>query len=179
MRRLHRAAFLLAAVLLAAGGAGAFAAGNATYYYSVSLGSFSSESFMPAEYSDLSASIESAKGEPMNIAFSMHYLLPVNPLSFEASYAGLGLDLTLFYLQKHPLSWLSPRKTALAPMASLTAFAPVTDLRDLRYTLAFSPFRLYAGYGYFSLGTFSFVFDAGFLPAGWGVKLFEFSYLVF
>ena len=179
MRRSKATAFLSVALLLAAVGARVSAAGNVSYYYSVSLGSFSSGVLQPAEYSDLSASIEWGRGEPMNMAFSMHYLLPVNPLSFEASFAGLGADLTLFYLQKHPLRWLSPRKTALAPMIGVAAFAPVTDLRDLRYTLAFSPFRLYSGYGYFSLGAFSLVFDGEFSQAGWGLKLFEFSYLVF
>jgi len=177
--KIKRTTFLFAAALLAACGAKAFAAENATYYYSVSLGSFSSDVFMPAEYSDLSVSIESAKGSPMNFALSMHYLLPVNPLSFEESFAGLGIDLTLFYLQNHPLSWISPRKTALAPMISVAALVPVADLSALRYTLSFSPLRFFSGYGYFSLGAFSLVFDTSLSTEGWGLKLFEFSYLVY
>jgi len=185
MRKPKRLASLFLTVLLAVCGAKSFAAGDAfvagktSFYYSVSLGSFSTELFMPAEYSDFSASIDFAKSRPMNLALSAHYLLPVNPLSFDESLAGLGVDLTLFYLQNHPFQWISPRKAALAPMLSAAVLAPITDFTDIRYTLTLSPLRFFSGYGYFSLGAFSLIFQTALSPEGWGLKLFEFSYLLF
>jgi len=156
-----------------------FAEEKTAYYYSVSMEGFSSALFSAAEYADFSASIEFTPREAVNPAFSMHYLLPANPLSIEDSLAGISIDLTLFYLGDHPLAWMSPRKTSLAPQLSAAAYVPVADLGNLRYTVSLSPFRLFAGYGYFSVGAFSLVLDPSFAVNGWGIRLFDFSYLRF
>ena len=174
-----RPTLLLVLALFGASTFSAFAEEQANFYYSVSMEGFSSPLFSAAEYTDFSASIEFAKGSALNPAFSMHYLLPTNPFSIGDSLAGIGIDITLFYLGDNPLSWMSPRKTSLAPMISATAYVPIADLESLRYTLSLSPLRLFAGYGYFSVGAFSLVLDPSFTVNGWGLQLFDFSYLVF
>ncbi|MFA5852693.1 MAG: hypothetical protein WC820_08330 [Spirochaetales bacterium] len=157
----------------------AFAKEKASYYYSVSMEGFSSPLFSASEYADFSASIEVSPRDAINPAFSMHYLLPANPLAIGDSLAGISIDLTLFYLEDHPLAWMSPRKTSLAPQLSAAAYVPIADLGNLRYTVSLSPFRLFAGYGYFSIGAFSLVLDPSFTVSGWGLRLFDFSYLKF
>jgi hypothetical protein len=156
-----------------------FAKDRASFYYTVAMDGFSSDRFTAAEYADLSASIEFAKGNVLNPAFSMRWLVPVNPFSLTGSLVGLGVDITLFYLQDHPLAWMSPRRMALAPLLSAAAYVPITNPKNPLYSLSLAPFRLFAGYGYFSVGTLSLVFDASFDFDGWGLRLFEFSYLVF
>ena len=170
---------LLSLAFLSAADFPAFAKEKASYYYSVSMEGFSSPFFSAAEYADFSASIEFAPREDLNPAFSMHYLLPANPLSIGDSLAGISLDLTLFYLGNHPLAWMSPRTTSLAPQVSAAAYVPIADPENLRYTLSFSAFRLFAGYGYFSFGALSLVLDSSFALSGWGLRLFDFSYLRF
>jgi len=180
MKKQNRGAMpLLLLAFFSASAFPAFAKEKVTYYYSVSMEGFSSPLFSAAEYTDFSASIEFASREEMNPAFSMHYLLPANPLSIGDSLAGLSIDLTLFYLGDHPLAWMSPRKTSLAPQLSVAAYVPIADLGNPRYTVSLSPFRLFAGYGYFSVGAFSLVLDPSFTVRGWGLRLFNFSYLVF
>lgn len=178
-KHFHGATIFLILVFLPAAAFPAFAREKASYYYSVSMEGFSSPLFSAAEYADVSASIEFAPREVLNPAFSMHCLLPANPFSIGDSLAGISLDLTLFYLAKHPLAWMSPRMTSLAPQVSMAAYLPVADPENLRYTMSFSPFRLFAGYGYFSVGAFSLVLDSSFTPNGWGIRLFDFSYLRF
>ncbi|HWP68028.1 MAG TPA: hypothetical protein VN437_01920 [Rectinemataceae bacterium] len=156
-----------------------FAASKASFYYSIGAEGFSSPLFSSAEYADISSSIELAKGKAFNPAVSAHYLIPANPFSFAESLAGLGVDITLFYLQNHPFAWMFPRKTALAPTLGMAVYTPFANLANIRYTLSLSPFRLFTGYGYFAVGAFGLVFDSSFAMDGWGLKLFEFSYLVF
>lgn len=164
--------------------------GSPSCYYSVTLGGFSSAAFSDAaspaaEYTDFSASIEFAKGKSMNPAISMHYLLPVNPLSFADSQLGIGVDVTLFYAKRHPFSWMSPRTTTLAPLLSAAVYAPIkgtgstNGIGNLTYILTFTPLRLFSGEGYFSAGALNVVFDSSFSLKGWGARLFEFSYFIF
>lgn len=167
-------AFLLV-TLLSCPAFPASAADKGKSYFSVSLGGFSSSLFPEAEYLDLAASVEFAKGRALDPTFSMHWLFPANPLSLADSFAGLGLDTTLFYMENHPFAWVSPRKTAWAPSIGAAAYVPVLDLENICYTANIAPFRIFTGYGYFSLGSFSLVFDAAFDLDGWGLKLFEFS----
>lgn len=173
------ALFLFALAFLSVSATQVFAKEKASFYYSVSLKGFSSPLFSASEYADFSASIEFARGSAINPAFSMRYLLPANPLSLSESLVGIGIDVTLFYLRNHPLAWMSPRSTSLAPLLSAAAYVPVIDLSNPRYTLSLSPFRLFAGYGYFAVGTFSLALDPSFAVDGWGIGLFDFSYVAF
>lgn len=157
----------------------AFAEDMPSRYYSISMGGISSSSYSAGEFADISASVEFAKGKTFNPALTMRWLVPVNPISFTGSLVGLGIDLTLFYLQDHPLARMSPRKTALAPLLGFAAHLPVTNPTNPLYTVSLSPFRLFAGYGYFSVGAFSIVLNDSFAVDGWGLKIFEFSYLVY
>jgi len=178
MKRLNRRALILFFLaLFARSAAPSFAGNENSFYYSVSMGGFSSPLFTEAEYMDFSASAKIIDTPVLGSAFTIHYLIPVNPLSFAESLAGLGVDLTLFHIKKHPFAWMSARETTLAPMASATVYAPFANLRDIRYTVSLSPLRLFAGYGYFSVGSFGLVFDSSFAMKGWGIELFEFSYM--
>jgi hypothetical protein len=173
----RRAVILFSLALFARSAPPSFAEGEASFYYSVSMGGFSSPLFTQAEYMDFFASAKIIDMPVLGSAFTMHYLIPVNPLSFAESQAGLGVDITLFHIKKHPFTWMSARETVLAPMASATVYAPFANLRDIRYTVSLSPLRLFAGYGYFSVGSFGLVFDSSFAMKGWGIELFEFSYI--
>ena len=178
-KTIRRLASLFFIALLSASAAPAFEKGKTSLYYSVSMGGYTSSLFSAAEYADISASIEFASGRAFNPALSLHYLIPVNPFSVADSLAGFGVDLGLFYLLNHPMGWMSPRRTALAPSLGATLYLPLADPENLRYELSISPLRLFAGYGYFSFGAASLILDASFAVAGWGLRLFEFSYLIF
>ncbi|HWR12133.1 MAG TPA: hypothetical protein VN445_09940 [Rectinemataceae bacterium] len=177
MKRRYHGAIPLCFLALFTLTASSAAADKTSFYYSISMGGFSSPLFTVAEYMDFSASVGIDDGPVLGSAFSTHYLMPVNPLSLADSLAGLGFDFTLFHLKNHPFAWMSPRETLLAPTLSATAYLPFSDLKDIRYTLSLSPIRLFAGYGYFTLGSFGLVYDSSFVLEGWCVKLFELSYM--
>jgi hypothetical protein len=157
----------------------AHAEAKASYYYSVSLCGYASPGFSSAEYAEFSASVASARTAPAAIALSMRFSLPLNPFSLAGSLAGLSVDLTPFKLLSHPFAWMSPRQTALAPLISFAAMAPVADLKDLWYVATLSPLRLYSGDGYFAAGALELVLSGDFAVRGWGIRLLEFSYFVF
>ena len=170
---------LLILIASAAAALPASAENQVSRYHSVSMGGISSDSYTAGEFAEFSASVEFSRGKALNPALSLRWLMPLNPLSYEGSLAGLGLDITLFYMGRHPLARLSPRKSSLAPLLSLTAYVPVADLANPIFSVGLSPFRLFTGFGYFSAGIFSLVLDDSFAVDGWGLKLFEFSYMVY
>lgn len=169
----------LCIILFTVAGSWASADAKASFYYSVSLGGYSSGLFSDAEYSDLSLSVRTPGTGNMKPALTAHWLVPVNPLSIGDSLAGLSCDLTLFHLKRHPFSRLSMRNTTLAPMTGIAVFVPVADPGEVHFAVSFYPVRLFSGDMYFSAGAFSIVLDKSLSFEGWGMKLFEISYFLF
>lgn len=172
-------AFIVVGAAAASPGAPGALKSQGALSYSAALAGFSSPLFSSAEYLDFSLAWELRKGRFLNPALSARFLLPANPFSPADSLAGLGLDLTLLYAQNHPLAWMSPRRTALAPQLGLCAYFPLADPQAFRFAAELSLFRLYAGYGYFSFGDVSLIFDTAPSLQGWGFRILKFSYLVF
>jgi len=146
--------------------------------YAVSLEGFSSTLFGGGEYAGLSLSAGWENRGGFGVGLSARLLAPVNPPELGGSLAGFGAELALGRFQRHPLAWLSPRSTALAPAIGIAAYLPLNGAAAPRYVVEAAPIRLYSGYGYVALGSPSLVLDEFLAPAGWGLKLFEFSYLL-
>ncbi|MCE1195988.1 hypothetical protein LWX53_05765 [bacterium] len=175
-----RAALILAAIfsLLAAPPAAAGTGGRFSLSYAVSLEGFGSALFGAGEYAEfaLAAGWETRGG--LGASLSARLLAPINPPDIGDSLVGLGAELSLGRLQRHPLAWMSPRSTALAPSVGIAAYFPLSGADSPRYVLEAEPIRLYSGYGYLALGSPSLVLDEFLAPAGWGLALFKFSYLL-
>jgi hypothetical protein len=180
-----RTALILAAFLaclagppLAALPPSAGAKGRFTTRYAVSLEGFGSALFGEGEYAGLSLAAGWEDKGGFGAGFSARLLTPINPPVIAGSLAGLGAELTLGRFQRHFLAWMSPRRTALAPAIGVAAYVPLGSAFSPRYVLEAAPLRLYSGYGYVSLCSPRIVLDGSLAPAGWGLKLFEFSYLL-
>lgn len=180
-----RAALILAALFtalaapsLAAQPRAAGAGGRFSLRYAVSLEGFGSALFGEGEYAGLSLAAGWENSGGFGASLSARLLAPINPPDLGGSLAGLGAELALGRFQRHPLAWMSPRSTALAPAIGIAAYLPLDGADSPRYVLDAAPIRLSSGYGYVVLGSPSLVLDESLAPAGWGLKLFEFSYLL-
>lgn len=180
-----RTALILAACLALAGASplpasprAAGAEGRFSLRYAVSLEGFGSALFGEGEYTGLSLAAGWENQGGVGAGLSARVLVPINPPAIGDSLAGLGAELTLGRFRRHPLAWMSPRRTALAPTIGIVAYLPLNGVASPRYVVEAAPIRLYSGYGYVALGSPSLVLDEFLTPAGWGLKLFEFSYLL-
>lgn len=154
------------------------AEGRFSLRYAVSLEGFGSALFGEGEYAGLSLAAGWENKSGFGASLSARLLAPVNPLDLGETLAGLGAELALGRFQRHPLAWMSPRSTALAPAIGIAAYLPLNGAASPRYVVEAAPIRLYSGYGYVALCSPSLALDQSLAPAGWGLKLFEFSYLL-
>lgn len=179
---------VLAALPIAALPSPASAKGRFTARYAVSLEGFGSSPngaapneaalFGEGEYAGLSLAAGWEDKGGFGAGISARLLTPINPPAIAGSLAGIGAELTLGRFQRHFLEWMSPRRTALAPAIGVAAYVPLGSAFSPRYVLEAAPIRLYSGYGYVSLCSPRLVLDESLAPAGWGLKLYEFSYLL-
>lgn len=180
-----RTALIIAALFaaLAAQPVAAGAEGGFSLRYAVSLEGFGpapnhAALFGGGEYAGLSLAAGWEGKGGFGAGLSARLLAPINPPEIAGSLLGLGAELALGRFQRHPLAWMSPRSTALAPAVGIAAYFPLSGAASPRYVLEAAPIRLYSGYGYVALASPSLVLDESLAPAGWGLKLFEFSYLL-
>ena len=180
-----RTALIMAALFAAFAALPAAAAdeGRLSLSYAVSLEGFGqafngAPLFGKGEYAGLSLAAGWEGKGGFGAGISARLLAPINPPELGGSLLGLGAELALGRFQRHPLAWMSPRSTALAPAVGIAAYFPLSVAASPRYVLEAAPIRLYSGYGYFAIVSPSLVLDESLAPAGWGLKLFEFSYLL-
>lgn len=148
-------------------------------FYSVALHGYSAPKiFTAAPIADVSLGFHLFQWPYLSPALGIHMYIPTDSLSLSAMKAGVTLDLTIAYSERHPLSDRFIREHRWAPLARFGAGFPLKNLSEMYYLFSFSPLRIFEGSGYYSVGAASLLFDTSMGLSGWGIGLFEFTYMM-
>lgn len=148
-------------------------------FYSVALHGYSAPKvFTAAPIADVSLGFHLFQWPYLSPALGIHMYIPTDSLSLSAMKAGVTLDLTIAYSERHPLSDRFIREHRWAPLARFGAGFPLKNLLEMYYLFSFSPLRIFEGSGYYSVGAASLLFDTSMGLSGWGIGLFEFTYMM-
>lgn len=131
------------------------------------------------EYLDLGLFVD-----PFDLAFlrpsaSLRLIVPLFPFDAGRTEGAAGLDLELFSLRRHPLRAIMAQASAYAPALSATRSFSFVDPARGEWAIGAHPIRLRTGDARYSFLAPELLFGPGFEPAGWSLKLFEFSYMIF
>lgn len=148
-------------------------------FYAVALHGYSApDIFSAAPIADISLGLDLFQWPYLSPALGIHMYIPTDSLSLSAMKAGATLDLTIAYTERHPLSDRFIREHRWAPLARIGAGFPLKNLSEMYYQFSFSPLRIFEGSGYYSVGAASLLFDKSMGLSGWGIGLFEFTYMM-
>lgn len=149
--------------------------GEPSFFYSLSMETYSSPALPVGEYGGAKAGIDLSRGGA-GISIFLRGTLPYAPFDPAGGAAGLGIDIRPFAAKRHILEWLSPRRTHWLPSVGASILFPFQEPGDFLLEASLSPFRLYAGWGNISFLSLCLLRDGDFKDRGWGLGILEFSY---
>lgn len=147
----------------------------------VSTRGFSDDSGFPAgEYANLGLFIDPFQHGFLNPSASIRWLTSLFPFHPETSMIEFGVDIDLFSFRNHPLKGIMYQNSALGPaLAASWAFSPSQGIASGDLFLTVHILRLRTGDARYNLLSPELLLRGGHELAGWGLRLFEFSYFLF
>lgn len=131
------------------------------------------------EYLDLGLFVDPFELAVLRPSASLRLIVPLFPFDAGRIEGAAGLDLELFGLRRHPLRAIMAQASAYAPALSASRSFSFLDPLSGEWAIGAHPIRLRTGDARYSFLAPELLFGPGFEPAGWSLKLFEFSYLIF
>lgn len=131
------------------------------------------------EYLDLGLFVDPFDFAVLRPSASLRLIVPLFPFDAGRIEGAAGLDLELFGLRKHPLRAIMAQASAYAPALSAARSFSFVEPLSGEWAVGAHPIRLRTGDARYSFLSPELRFGPGFEPAGWSLKLFEFSYLIF
>jgi hypothetical protein len=136
--------------------------------------------YLPGEYMDLGVFLDPFQLPVMNPSASVRWVLPLFPFAAERSLVSLSLELDLVLIRSHPLRGLLAQASALAPSLGVAwLWNPRLGQFEGGLQLTANLLRLRTGDARYAFMSPELLFDGEYAYAGWGLRLFDFSYFMF
>lgn len=134
--------------------------------------------FAASTFTDIAIGVEPFKWLAVAPAFAAHLYVPA--FGAAAGSARFGVSADLAFRQSGDKATYFPlgRESVWAPRARVVVGSRFSDLSDTFFMLTASPFGIYDGSGYYSIGAIDFAFRGGMGSASWGIGVCEFTYFI-
>jgi hypothetical protein len=108
----------------------------------------------------------------------MHLYLPPLSLNLSSIRFGASIDMTWLQPGDRASSYILSRDSVWAPRLRFTFGSRLVELADTFLMLTVSPFSVFDGSGYYSIGSIDIAFRERSHAVSWGIGLCEFMYFI-